>query len=66
MFPTFGSDEALMSMKESISDANYASIERAFKKLWGYPDRIVPHTEIDGVPFLVEQNFTQNISEVTG
>jgi len=66
MFTTFGGDEALMSIKESISEANYISILRAFKKLWGYPDRIVPDTDVDGIPFLVEKNFTQNISEVTG
>jgi hypothetical protein len=65
-FPTAGTDEELQDYKESISDLNYKMIERAFKKLWGYPDRIVPDTEIDLVPFLVEKNFTQNLSEVTG
>jgi hypothetical protein len=49
-----------------MSDNNYKSIERAFKKLWGFPDRIIPDTEVDGIPFLIEANFTQNISEVTG
>ncbi len=65
-FPTAGTDEELQDYRERMTDANYREIERAFKKLWGYPDRIVPETEIDLVPFLVEKNFTQNIGEVTG
>lgn len=51
-----------------MSDAVYKAIERAYKKLWGQGDlkRMVPDTEIDGNPFLVERNFTQNIGEVIG
>jgi hypothetical protein len=41
-----------------MADLNYKAIERSFKKLWGYPDRIVPDTEVDGIPFLVEKNFS--------
>ena len=50
-----------------MSDHAYKSIERAFKKLWGdkKPERIIPDTGIDGIPFLVEKNFTQNIDLVT-
>lgn len=65
-FPTAGSDEELQNMKQKMSELNYKAIERSYKKLWGYPDRIVPDTEVDGIPFLVEKNFSQNISEVTG
>jgi hypothetical protein len=36
----------------------YNSIVAAYKTLWGFPDHIVPDTEIDGVPFLIERNFT--------
>jgi hypothetical protein len=66
VFPTAGSDEELANMKQRMNDSNYKSIERSFKKLWGFPDRIVPETENDGIPFLIEKNFSQNISEVTG
>ena len=67
VFPSAGTDEELQNIKEFINDdKKYKAIETAFKKLWGTGDRIVPHTMNDGVPFLIEQNFTKNIGEVTG
>jgi len=41
-----------------MPDFVYKSIERAFKKLWGYPHHVVPDSEIDGIPYLTERNFT--------
>lgn len=67
MFPSPGSDEELQGYREEMSENCYKSIERAYKRLWGTtPERMIPDTEIDGIPFLVEKNFTQNISEVIG
>lgn len=37
------------------------SLERAFKKLWGFPDNIQPGTKQDGILYLTEQNFTNNL-----
>jgi hypothetical protein len=39
---------------------------KAFKRLWGYPDHMLPDSEVDGVPFLVEKHFTQNLKRVIG
>ena len=36
----------------------YKALERSFKKLWGTGDKCVPDTDYDGIPFLVEKNFT--------
>ena len=66
VFPSAGTDEEMQTLKESISESYFKAMERAFKKLWGTGDRCIPDTDIDGVPFLIERNFTQNISEVTG
>lgn len=49
-----------------MPDSVYKSIERAFRKLWGYPDNIIPDTEIEGIPFLIERNFQKNIKFVIG
>lgn len=66
-FPTPLSNDEMQHIKDNtMQEAQYNALERAYKKLWGYPDRIVPNTDAEGVPFLVEENFTQNISEVIG
>ena len=44
----------------------YKNIERAFKKLWGYPDNQLPDSDYDGVPFLTEQHFVGNLKYVLG
>lgn len=49
-----------------MPDPMYRHIERVFKKLWGYPENTIPETDIEGVPFLIESHFTQNIKEIIG
>ena len=44
----------------------YKNIERAFKKLWGYPDCQLPDSDQDGVPFLTEQHFVTNLKYLMG
>lgn len=57
-FPTAGTDEELQNIKENMPEQYYKALERAFKKLWGTGDKCIPDTDTDGIPFLVEKNFT--------
>ena len=54
-FPTPSSNDELQAIKDGhMLGAQYDALERAFKKLYGYPDRFVPGTDCDKEPFLVE------------
>ena len=66
MFPTPGNDEELASYFESMNETCYKSIERAFKLLWGWrrPENVQPDSDMDGIPYLTERNFTKNIKFV--
>lgn len=57
-FPNWNTDEEMGNFRDSMKPEIYNSIVAAYKILWGFPDHIVPDTEIDGVPFLIERNFT--------
>lgn len=37
-FPTYTSDESLVTYKESMRDSVYKAIEKAFKRLYGGPE----------------------------
>lgn len=65
-FPSYTTDEELNTYKEIMPDLMYRHIERVFKKLWGYPENTIPETDIEGVPFLIESHFTQNIKAIIG
>lgn len=56
VFPTAGTDEELQNYKESMSELNYKSVEKAFKRLYGNGQ--FSESDTDGVPFLTERNFT--------
>ena len=64
--PIINIDEDLSNAREGIPDKVLRGIERSFKKLWGFPDHILPDTDNEGVPFLTEKNFSQNIKFVIG
>lgn len=40
------------------------SLENTFKKLWGFPDHVLPDTEQKGILYLTEQNFIHNLKFV--
>ena len=42
-----------------MPEHNYNAIIKAYKKLWGLTaEKVIPDTDNDGVPFLIEKNFT--------
>ena len=65
-FPNYGNDENLSHFRDIMPKFFYDQIEISFKRLWGFPVHMLPDSEVDGVPFLTEKHFTQNIKRVTG
>lgn len=65
-FPSYSNDEELSNVKDTMPLIVYKNIERAFKKLWGYPDNVLPDSDQEGIPFLTEQHFSLNLKLLTG